>query len=32
MGIHLAAEGFKIEGFLGCHSNLEYSVKLDWLT
>ena len=27
MGIHLAAEGFKVEGFFGCHSNLEYTVK-----
>ena len=25
MGIHLAAEGLKIEGFFGCHSNLEYT-------
>jgi hypothetical protein len=22
MGIHLAAEGLKVEGFLGCHNNL----------
>jgi hypothetical protein len=26
MGIHLAAEGLKIEGFFGCHSNPEYTV------
>ena len=26
MGIHLAAEGLKIEGFFGCHSNLKYTV------
>jgi hypothetical protein len=26
MSIHLAAECFKVKGFLGCHSNLEYSV------
>src|ERR1035438_4213737 len=26
MGIHLAAECFKIEGFFGCHINPEYSV------
>jgi hypothetical protein len=30
MGIHLAAEGFKVEGFLGCHGNLKYTVKTDW--
>jgi hypothetical protein len=27
--IHLAAEGFKIEGFFGCHSNSEYRPKTD---
>ncbi len=27
MGIHLAAEGFKVEGFFGCHGNSKYSVK-----
>ena len=26
MGIHLAAEGLKVEGFLGCHNNPQYSV------
>ena len=26
MGIHLAAEGLKIEGFFGRHGNLEYTV------
>jgi len=26
MGVHLAAEGFKVEGFLGRHSNPEYNV------
>ena len=26
MGIHLAAEGFKIESFLGRHNNPEYTV------
>jgi hypothetical protein len=25
MGIHLAAKGLKIEGFLGCHGNSEYT-------
>ena len=25
MGIHLAAEGLQIKGFLGCHSNFEYT-------
>jgi hypothetical protein len=24
MGVHLAAEGLKVEGFFGRHSNLEY--------
>ena len=28
MGIHLAAEGLKIEGFFGRHSNSEYSAFL----
>jgi hypothetical protein len=27
MGIHLAAEGFKVEGFFGCHGNLKYTVN-----
>jgi hypothetical protein len=27
MGIHLAAEGFKVEGFFGRHSNPEYIVN-----
>jgi hypothetical protein len=27
MGIHLAAECFKIEGFFGCHGNPEYIVN-----
>jgi hypothetical protein len=26
MGIHLAAEGLKVEGFFGCHSNPKYTV------
>jgi len=26
MGIHLAAEGFKVEGFFGCHNKLKYTV------
>jgi hypothetical protein len=27
MGIHLAAEGLKVEGFIGCHRSFKYSVK-----
>ena len=26
MGIHLAAEGFYIKGFVGCHGNSQYIV------
>ena len=25
MGIHLAAEGLKVEGFFGCHGSFEYT-------
>src|SRR6478672_5930304 len=28
MGIHLAAEGLKVEGFFGCHGNPEYRAFL----
>jgi hypothetical protein len=31
MGVHLAAERLKIEGFLGRHNNPEYSALRDFI-